>query len=119
MDKILSFLGGPKTFISAVPMHFLTYFWAEKGVRAIYIYVYMYIYMQTQSDTDIERESRRDRDGEREREKDKALKRERERLGNGRNTVSRVLFRKRELAEFCGKLGEFTWHTNHRLRGTH
>ena len=29
------------------------------------------------------------------------------RLGNGRNTVSRVLFRKRELTEFCGKLGEF------------
>ena len=28
-------------------------------------------------------------------------------LGNGRNTVSRVLFRKRELTEFCGKLGEF------------
>ena len=28
-------------------------------------------------------------------------------LGNGRNTVSRVLFRERELTEFCGKLGEF------------
>ena len=28
-------------------------------------------------------------------------------LGNGRNTVSRVLFRTRELTEFCGKLGEF------------
>ena len=28
-------------------------------------------------------------------------------LGNGRNTVSRVLFRKRELTEFRGKLGEF------------
>ena len=28
-------------------------------------------------------------------------------LGNGRNTVSRVLFRRRELTEFCGKLGEF------------
>ena len=28
-------------------------------------------------------------------------------LGNGRNTVSSVLFRKRELTEFCGKLGEF------------
>ena len=28
-------------------------------------------------------------------------------LGNGRNTVSRVLFRKRELTEFCLKLGEF------------
>ena len=27
--------------------------------------------------------------------------------GNGRNTVSRVLFRKRELTEFCSKLGEF------------
>ena len=26
---------------------------------------------------------------------------------NGRNTVSRVLFRKRELTEFCGKLSEF------------
>ena len=31
----------------------------------------------------------------------------RARIGNGRNTVSRVLFRKRELTEFCGKLGEF------------
>ena len=28
-------------------------------------------------------------------------------IANGRNTVSRVLFRKRELTEFCGKLGEF------------
>ena len=28
-------------------------------------------------------------------------------MGNGRNTVSRVLFRRRELTEFCGKLGEF------------
>ena len=28
-------------------------------------------------------------------------------LGNGRNTVSRVLFRRRELTEFFGKLGEF------------
>ena len=28
-------------------------------------------------------------------------------VGNGRNTDSRVLFRKRELTEFCGKLGEF------------
>ena len=28
-------------------------------------------------------------------------------LGNGRNTVSRVLFRKTELTEFCRKLGEF------------
>ena len=28
-------------------------------------------------------------------------------LGNGRNTVSRVLFRKREFTEFWGKLGEF------------
>ena len=28
-------------------------------------------------------------------------------MGNGRNTVSRVLFQKRELTEFCGKLGEF------------
>ena len=27
-------------------------------------------------------------------------------LGNGRNAVSRVLFRKRELTEFCSKLGE-------------
>ena len=27
--------------------------------------------------------------------------------GNGRNTVSGVLLRKRELTEFCGKLGEF------------
>ena len=32
-----------------------------------------------------------------------------ETLGNGRNTVSRVLFRRRELTEpeFWGKLGEF------------
>ena len=28
-------------------------------------------------------------------------------LGIGRNTVSRVLFQRRELTEFCGKLGEF------------
>ena len=28
-------------------------------------------------------------------------------MGNGQNTVSRVLFRRRELTEFCGKLGEF------------
>ena len=28
-------------------------------------------------------------------------------IGNGRNTVLRVLFRKRELNEFLGKLGEF------------
>ena len=28
-------------------------------------------------------------------------------VGNGRNTVSRVLFRRRELTEFDGKLGEF------------
>ena len=28
-------------------------------------------------------------------------------IGSGQNTVSRVLFRKRELTEFCGKLGEF------------
>ena len=28
-------------------------------------------------------------------------------IGNGRNTVSRALFWKRELTEFCGKLGEF------------
>ena len=28
-------------------------------------------------------------------------------VGNGWNTVSRVLFRKCELTEFCGKLGEF------------
>ena len=28
-------------------------------------------------------------------------------IGNGWNTVSRVLFRKREVTEFCGKLGEF------------
>ena len=28
-------------------------------------------------------------------------------MGNGRNTVSGVLFRRRELTEFCGKLGEF------------
>ena len=52
-------------------------------------------------------------------------------LGNGWNTVSRlesrVLFRNRELTEFCGKLGkfceklgEFTLaHTHNGLRGTH
>ena len=28
-------------------------------------------------------------------------------VGKGRNTVSGVLFRKRELTEFCAKLGEF------------
>ena len=28
-------------------------------------------------------------------------------MGNGRSTVSRVLFQRRELTEFCGKLGEF------------
>ena len=28
-------------------------------------------------------------------------------LGNGRDAVSRVLLRKRDLTEFCGKLGEF------------
>ena len=28
-------------------------------------------------------------------------------MGNGRNTVSRVLFQRRELTEFRGKLGEF------------
>ena len=28
-------------------------------------------------------------------------------LGNGRNTLSRALFRKRELTEFCGNLSEF------------
>ena len=32
---------------------------------------------------------------------------ERSPLGIGRNTVSRVLFRRGELTEFCGKLGEF------------
>ena len=31
----------------------------------------------------------------------------RPKVGNGRNTVSRVLFRRRELTEFRGKLGEF------------
>ena len=50
-----------------------------------------------------------------------------ESLGNGRNTVSRALLRKRELTEFLGKLGEFCdalsefalAHTNNRLKGTH
>ena len=28
-------------------------------------------------------------------------------VGNGRNTLSRVLFREGELTEFCGELGEF------------
>ena len=28
-------------------------------------------------------------------------------LAKGQNTVSRVLFRKREITEFCGKLGDF------------
>ena len=28
-------------------------------------------------------------------------------IGNGRNTVSRVLFQKRALTEFCAKLGQF------------
>ena len=51
----------------------------------------------------------------------------REYLGNVRNTVSGVLFRKRELTEFCGKRGELCGKnsvsllrcTNTRLRGTH
>ena len=47
-------------------------------------------------------------------------------IRNGRSTVSRVLFQKRQLTAFCGKLGEFgeklgefAWHINNRLRGTH
>ena len=28
-------------------------------------------------------------------------------MGNGQSTVSRVLFRKRKLTEFCAKLGKF------------
>ena len=47
-------------------------------------------------------------------------------IGNRRNTVSRVLFPRRELTEFGGKRGEFCenlvsshWHTKNRLRGTH
>ena len=49
-------------------------------------------------------------------------------LGNGRNTVSRVLFRKRELTvtefraklgEFCKRLAEFVLAHNKRLNGTH
>ena len=43
-------------------------------------------------------------------------------LGNGRNTVSRVLFRKREvtlgkLGEFCERLGEFAFAHTHMLIG--
>ena len=42
---------------------------------------------------------------------------------NGRNTVSRVLFRKRELTDFsvssAKNLVSSLWHTNNRLRGTH
>ena len=38
-------------------------------------------------------------------------------MGNGRNTVSRVLFRKTELGESCDKLSEFCdKHANHRPR---
>ena len=46
-------------------------------------------------------------------------------LGNKQNTVSWVLFRKRELTEFCGELGEFCeklgkfGHANNRLNVTH
>ena len=36
-------------------------------------------------------------------------------LGNGWNTVSRVLFRKRELTDFCGKLGELCEKTQKKL----
>ena len=32
----------------------------------------------------------------------------RPKLGNGRNTVSRLPFRKRELTEFCAELAEFS-----------
>ena len=35
------------------------------------------------------------------------LRRVSAKLRNGQTTVSRVLFRKRELTEFCGKLGQF------------
>ena len=48
------------------------------------------------------------------------------RIGNGQNTVSTVLFRKRELnafcsklSEFCEKLGAFALAHNNRLRSTH
>ena len=37
-------------------------------------------------------------------------------LLNGRNTVSRVLFRKRELTEFCGKLAELCENSVSSLR---
>ena len=37
----------------------------------------------------------------------KKTKEKKDRVGKGRNTVSRVLFQKRVLTEFCGKLGEF------------
>ena len=48
-------------------------------------------------------------------------------LGNGRNTVSRVLFQKRDLTDFWANSVSSTkknsasspWHTNNRLRGTH
>ena len=51
--KFYLFLGGPKTFISAVPMHFLTFFWGRKRgegyiyiyIRRPYIYIYIYIYL--------------------------------------------------------------------------
>ena len=47
--------------------------------------------------------------------------------GNGRNTVSRVLFRRRELTEFWGTNSVSSaknsvsspWHANNRLKGTH
>ena len=45
MDKILSFFLGPKTFISAVPMHFVDLFLGRKrgeGHRDIYIYIYIH-----------------------------------------------------------------------------
>ena len=47
-------------------------------------------------------------------------------VGNGRKTVSSVLFRQRGLIDFCGKLGEFCensvtllWRTDNGLGGTY
>ena len=46
-------------------------------------------------------------------------------VGNGRNTVSRVLLRRvlgefcEKLGESCEKLGEFALAHNNRLKGTH
>ena len=83
----------------------------------LHIYIHMHTYIHSQSDIlrrlwlfpalhrkmlQIQRIS-----GTRKANPPRTLGRHCPQLGHGRNTVSRVLFRKRELTEFCGKLGEF------------